>query len=182
MNLGTSHWILLQFRRLNLFARGIGWCWKRIVVFFSIWRSLQLKSFPASWKQPGSWCWYCFLRYSKLTGCVGCCWENFQVVEIQVLTCTAERRYFVQWLGPHLVDSDRIVWIKDWILDPKFHRVGLGVTWSAQYKSSLIDFIAEFDLVDRFRLDQPGWEMWTLTHSSPSIRIDSTWMVLEEQI
>ena len=50
----------------------------------------------------------------------------------------------------------------DWIaiLYPKIDRVGKGARGLGRCESSLIDFIACHDLVDRFRLDHPGREMW----------------------
>ena len=44
------------------------------------------------------------------------------------------------------------------ILDPKIDKVGKG---------------ASHDLVDRFRLDHPGREMWMCLDRSPSVRVRS---------
>ena len=44
---------------------------------------------------------------------------------------------------------------------------------SGRCESNLIDFMARHDLVDRFRLDHSGREMWTWKVSSPSIRARS---------
>ena len=63
----------------------------------------------------------------------------------------------------------------DWkaIFDPNINRVGRGSRVSGRCKSSLIDFMAHIDLVDKFRLDHPGREMWTWLDSSPSVRARS---------
>ena len=61
----------------------------------------------------------------------------------------------------------------DWntILDPEIDKAGRGASGSDRCESSLIDLIAQHDLVDRFRVDYPGSEMWTWLDSSPSVRI-----------
>ena len=58
----------------------------------------------------------------------------------------------------------------DWnaILDPNIDRAGRGASGSGRCDSSLINFLAEFDLIDRYRLDHQGREMWTWIGSSPS--------------
>ena len=43
----------------------------------------------------------------------------------------------------------------------KIDRAGRGVRGLARCDSGLLDFLTEFDLVDRYRLDHPGREMWT---------------------
>ena len=45
----------------------------------------------------------------------------------------------------------------DWkaILDLKTDKAGRGVSGLERCKSSLVDFVARFDLVDRFSLDYP---------------------------
>ena len=40
-------------------------------------------------------------------------------------------------------------------------------------ESSLVGLMTCHDLVDRFRLDHPGWEMWTWLDSSPSAKVGS---------
>ena len=59
----------------------------------------------------------------------------------------------------------------DWnaIFDPKIDRFERGARGSGRRESSLIDFMACQDLVNRFRLDHPGREMWTWLDSSPSV-------------
>ena len=60
-----------------------------------------------------------------------------------------------------LDDSKRLVLIGDWnaILDPKVDKGRRGARGLGRCESSLIDFFAEFDLIDRFRLDHPEREM-----------------------
>ena len=87
----------------------------------------------------------------------------------------AESVFFFQRWVPFLDDLKWIVLVSDWnaILDPKIDRVGKGASGSVRCESSLIDFMARHDLVDRFCLDHPGREIWTWLDSSPSIRIKS---------
>ena len=63
----------------------------------------------------------------------------------------------------------------DWnaILDPKIDKVGWGSSRLGRCESSLVDFMARHDLVDRFRLDHSGREMWTWLASSPSAKVGS---------
>ena len=58
----------------------------------------------------------------------------------------AERRAFFRRLGSFL-DASNI------------DRVGRGAIGSGRYDSSLVNFLAEFDLIDWYRLDHPGREM-----------------------
>ena len=60
----------------------------------------------------------------------------------------------------------------DWnvILDPKIDKVGRGTRRTGRCDSSLVGFMTCHDLVDRFRLDHPGREMWTWLDSSPSAK------------
>ena len=71
--------------------------------------------------------------------------------------------------------SKRTVLVGDWnaILDPKINRTGRGASGSGSCKSSLVNFLAEFYLIDRYRLDHPGREMWTWLSSSSSGQIRS---------
>ena len=61
----------------------------------------------------------------------------------------------------------------DWnaILDPKIDKVGRGASSAGRCESSLVGFVTRHDLVDRFRLDHPGREMWTWLDSSPSAKV-----------
>ena len=65
-------------------------------------------------------------------------------------------------------DSKRLVLMGDWnaILDPKIDKVRQGTSWLGRSESSLVDR----DLVDRFRLDHPGREMWAWLDSSHSAK------------
>ena len=80
--------------------------------------------------------------------------------------------FFVGW-RPFLDDSKRLVLMGDWnaILDLKIDKVGRGASRLGRCKSSLVGLMTRHDLVDRFRLDQPGWEMWTWLDSSPSAKV-----------
>ena len=73
----------------------------------------------------------------------------------------------------------------DWnaIIDPKIDSVGRGACGSGRCESSLIDFMARHDLIDRFHLDHPRREMWTWPDSSSSVCTKSYLdRVLEELI
>ena len=63
----------------------------------------------------------------------------------------------------------------DWnaILDSNIDKVGRGANWLGRCERSFVDFMAHHDLVDRFRLDHPGREMWTWLDSLPSTRVGS---------
>ena len=75
--------------------------------------------------------------------------------------------------------------MSDWnaILDSKIDKVGRGASRLGRCESSLVGLMTRHDLIDRFRLDHPGREMWTLLDSSPSAKIGSYLdRVLEELI
>ena len=61
------------------------------------------------------------------------------------------------------------------ILDPKIYKVGWGARRLGKCESSLIGLMTRHDLVDRFRLDHPGREMWTWLESLPSAKVGSYW-------
>ena len=63
----------------------------------------------------------------------------------------------------------------DWnaILDPKIDKVGRGASRAGRCESSLVGFVTRHGLVDRFRLNHPGREMWTWLDSSPSAKVGS---------
>ena len=100
---------------------------------------------------------------------------KFQVAAVYVPNILAERVSLSQRLVPFLNDLKQIVLVGDWnaIFAPKRDRVGRGARESGRCESSLIDFMARQDLVDRFRLDHPGREMWTWLDSSPSVHAKS---------
>ena len=89
--------------------------------------------------------------------------------------CCRERVSFYQWLPPFLDNPKQLVLMGDWnvILDPKVDRVGKGAIESGRWERSQIDIKACYDLGDRFRLYDPGREMWTWLDSLPSDRARS---------
>ena len=95
---------------------------------------------------------------------------EFRVVAVYAPNVARERRIFFSQIGTFLTDPKRLVLLGDWnaILDPKIDRRG-GASGLGRPDRTLVDFVEDFDLVDRFRLDHPGVEMWTWTHSSPSV-------------
>ena len=76
---------------------------------------------------------------------------------------------------PFLGDSKRIVLAGVWnaILNSKIDKAGKGASGFDGSESILVDFMISFNLVDRFRQDHPGKEMWRCIDSSPSVRIRS---------
>ena len=86
-----------------------------------------------------------------------------------------ERVSFFRRLAPFLDDTKRLVLMGDWnaILGPKIDKVGRGASRLGRCESSLVGFMTRHDLVDRFRLDHPGQEMWTWLDSSPSAKLGS---------
>ena len=86
-----------------------------------------------------------------------------------------ERVSFFRRLTPFLDDTKRLVLMGDWnaILDPKIDKVGRGARRVERCESSLTGLMTRHDLVDRFRLDHPGREMWTWLDSSPSAKLGS---------
>ena len=63
----------------------------------------------------------------------------------------------------------------DWnvILDPKIDMVERGASRLGSCESSLVGLMTRHDLVDKFRLDHPGREMWIWLDSSPSSKVGS---------
>ena len=100
---------------------------------------------------------------------------KFRLVAVYVPNFAAERVSFFRWLAPFLDDTKRLVLMGDWnaILDPKIDKVGQGASRLGRYDSSLAGLMTRHDLVDRFRLDHPGREMWTWLESSPSARVST---------
>ena len=86
---------------------------------------------------------------------------KFRVMAVYAPTHHSEWRSF-RCLELFLMCSERLLLVGDWnaTLNPKIDKVGRGASMSVGCESSLIDFMAMFDLVDRFRLDHPV-EMWT---------------------
>ena len=100
---------------------------------------------------------------------------KFRLVAVYASNITAERVSFFRRLAPFLDDTKRLVLMGDWnaILDPKIDKVGWGANRLGRCESSLVGFMTRHGLVDRFRLDHPGWEMWTWLDRSPSAKVGS---------
>ena len=92
---------------------------------------------------------------------------EFRIAAVHVPTSSAERRSFFWQLGSSLDSSRQTVLVGDWnaILDPNIDRAGRRASILARCDSGLSDFLTEFDLVDKYRLDHLGREMWTLIGS-----------------
>ena len=97
------------------------------------------------------------------------------VYAVYASNIAAERIFFFRRLAPFLDDTKRLVLMGDWnaILDPKIDKVGRGASRLGRCESSLAGLMTRHDLVDRFRLDHPGWEMWTWLDRSPSAKVGS---------
>ena len=100
---------------------------------------------------------------------------NFRLVAVYAPNIVTERVFFYRRLAPFLDDTKRLVLMGVWnaILDPKIDKVGRGASRLEKCESSLAGFMTRHDLVDRFRLDHPGREMWTWLDSSPSAKLGS---------
>ena len=98
---------------------------------------------------------------------------EFRIAAVYAPNIAAERR--IRRLGSFLDASKRTVLKGGWnvILDPNIDRAGRGASGSARCDSNLFDFLTEFDLVDRYRLDQPWREMWTWIGNLPSGQVRS---------
>ena len=98
---------------------------------------------------------------------------NFRLVAVYASNIAAERVSFFRRLAPFLDDTKRLVLMGDWnaILDPKIDKFGWGASRLGRCESSLAGFMTRHDLVDRFRLDHPGREMWTWLDRSPSVKV-----------
>ena len=100
---------------------------------------------------------------------------KFSLVAVSASNIAAERVSFFRRLAPFLDETKRLVLMGDWnaILDPKIHKVGRGASRWGRCESSLAGFMTRHDLVDKFRLDHTGREMWTWLDSSPSAKVGS---------
>ena len=100
---------------------------------------------------------------------------KFRLVAVYAPNIVVERVSFLRRLAPFLDDTKRLVLMGDWhaILDPKIDEVGWGVRRAGKCESSLAGLMTRHDLIDRFRLDHPGREMWTWLDSSPSAKVGS---------
>ena len=97
---------------------------------------------------------------------------KFRLVTVYAPNIVVERVSFFRRLALFLDDTKRLVLMGDWnaILDPKIDKVGRGARRVSGCESSLAGLMTRHDLVDRFRLDHPGREMWTWLDSSPSAK------------
>ena len=88
---------------------------------------------------------------------------KFRLVAVYAPNIAAERVPFFRRLAQFLDDTKRLVLMGDWnvILDPKIDKVGRGASRLGRCESSLAGLMTCHDLVDRFRLDHPGREIWT---------------------
>ena len=100
---------------------------------------------------------------------------EFRKAAVYAPNTAADRRSFIRRLGSFLDVSKWTVPESNWnaILDPNIDRTDRGASGLARCDSSLVNFLAEFDLIDRYRLDHPGREMWTWLGSSPSGQVRS---------
>ena len=95
---------------------------------------------------------------------------EFRIAAIHALNAAGERR-----LGSFLDASKWTVLVGDWkaILDPKIDKAGQSASGSGRCDSSLVNFLAEFDLIDRYHLDHPGRKIKTWIGSSPCGQVRS---------
>ena len=100
---------------------------------------------------------------------------KFRLVAVYASNIVVERVSFFRRLAPFLDDTKRLVLMGDWnaILDPKIDKIGRGASRAGRCESSLVGFVTRHGLVDRFRLDHPGREMWMWLDSSPSAKVGS---------
>ena len=100
---------------------------------------------------------------------------KFRLVAVYASNSAVERVSFFRRLAPFLDDTKRLVLMGDWnaILDPKIDKVGRGARSAGRCERSLVGFVTRHGLVDRFRLDHPGREMWTWLERSPSAKVGS---------
>ena len=100
---------------------------------------------------------------------------KFRLVAVYVPNIVVERVSFFRRLAQFPDDTKRLVLMGDLnaILDPKIDKVGRGANRLGRCESSLAGLMTLHDLVDRFRLDYPGREMWTWLDSSPSAKVGS---------
>ena len=100
---------------------------------------------------------------------------KFRLVAVHASNIAEESVSFFRRLAPFQDDTKRLVLMGDWnaILDPKIDKVGRGASRAGRCESSLVGFVTSHGLVDRFRLDHPGREMWTWLDNSPSAKVGS---------
>ena len=93
---------------------------------------------------------------------------EFRVVAVYAPNSYGERLTFLQRLELFLDDLKRIILAGD---RNTIDKAGRGASGSDRFESSLIDLMAQHDLVDRFRVDHLGKEMWAWLNRSLSVRI-----------
>ena len=100
---------------------------------------------------------------------------KFRLVAVYASNIVAERISFFRRLASFLDDTKRLVLMVDWnaILDPNIDKIGRGARRLGRCESNLVGLMTRHNLVDRFRLDHPGREMWTWLDSSPSAEVGS---------
>ena len=100
---------------------------------------------------------------------------RFRLVAVCAPSVVVEGVSFFRRLAPFLDDAKRLVLVGDWsaILDPGMDGVGRGAGRVGGCEGSLAGLMTRHDLVDGFRLDRPGREMWTWLGGSPSARVGS---------
>ena len=100
---------------------------------------------------------------------------KFRLVAVYASNIAVEKISFFRRLAPFLEDTKRLVLMGDGnaTLDPKIDKVDRGASRLRRCESCLVGFMTRHDLVDRFRLDYPGREMWTWLDSSPSAKLGS---------
>ena len=100
---------------------------------------------------------------------------KFRLVVVYAPNIAGKRVSFFHWLAPFLDNLKWLVLMDDWnaIHDPKIDKVGQGARRLGRCESSLVSLMTRHDLVNRFRLYHPGWEMWTWLDSLPSAKVGS---------
>ena len=96
---------------------------------------------------------------------------KFQLVVVYAPNTAVERVSFFRRLAPFLEDSKRLVLMREWnaILYPKIDKVGRGNCRLGRCESSLVGLMTRYDLVDRFRLQHLGQEIWTWLDRSVTV-------------
>ena len=100
---------------------------------------------------------------------------KFRPVAVYASNIAVDMISFFCRLVPFLNETKRLVLMDDWnaILDSKIYKVGQGASRLGTCDSSFVGLMTRHNLVDRFRLDHPGREMWTWLDSSPSAKVGS---------
>ena len=100
---------------------------------------------------------------------------KFCLVAVYAPNNVAERVSFFRRLAPFPDDTKQLVLMGDWnaILDPKIDKVGRGASRLGRCESSFVSLLTRHDLIDRFRLDHTGREIWTWLDSSPFAKVGS---------